>query len=127
MTQGRRKLCIETIALFVVGAVFVGVGGFLCITAYRARRADAAAADAADRELGAPLAALSNALRPERRTDGVDFGDPSLAAYDYFTAVYDLSAHMVYLPDGERLEAHSGQGPLRDDSSHVDVRDLMSM
>jgi len=48
MTQGRRKLCIETIALFVVGAVFVGVGGFLCITAYRARRADAAAADAAD-------------------------------------------------------------------------------
>ena len=74
-------------------------------------------------ELGARLAALSNALRPERRADGVDLGDPSLAAYDHFTAVYDLNAHTVYLPDGERLEAHSGLGPLRDDPSHVDVRD----
>ncbi len=38
------------------------------------------------------------------------------------TAVYDISAHTVYLPSGERLEAHSGLGPYFDDPSHVHVR-----
>ena len=32
------------------------------------------------------------------------------AGYDRFTAVYDISARTVYLPDGTRLEAHSGLG-----------------
>jgi Protein of unknown function (DUF2778) len=35
--------------------------------------------------------------------------------YDRQTAVYDISAHMVYLPDGTRLEAHSGLGSRLDD------------
>jgi hypothetical protein len=41
--------------------------------------------------------------------------------YDRQTAVYDISAQMVYLPDGTRLEAHSGLGSKMDDpkSSHV--------
>lgn len=39
--------------------------------------------------------------------------------YDRQTAVYDISAHVVYLPDGETLEAHSGMGRLRDDPEHV--------
>ena len=41
--------------------------------------------------------------------------------YDRQTAVYDISAHMVYLPDGTRLEAHSGLGSRIDDprSSHM--------
>ena len=41
--------------------------------------------------------------------------------YDRQTAVYDISAQMVYLPDGTRLEAHSGLGSRMDDpkSSHV--------
>jgi Protein of unknown function (DUF2778) len=43
--------------------------------------------------------------------------------YDKFTAVYDLSAHTVYLPDGSSLEAHSGLGELIDDPSHVEERD----
>lgn len=30
------------------------------------------------------------------------------------TAVYDISAHTVYLPNGERLEAHSGLGSAHD-------------
>jgi hypothetical protein len=38
------------------------------------------------------------------------------------TAVYDISAHTVYLPSGERLEAHSGLGPYFDDPGHVHVR-----
>ena len=35
--------------------------------------------------------------------------------YDRHTAVYDISAHTVYLPDGTRLEAHSGLGSRLDD------------
>ncbi len=38
------------------------------------------------------------------------------------TAVYDISAHVVYLPNGERLEAHSGLGGLMDDARAVSVR-----
>jgi hypothetical protein len=49
---------------------------------------------------------------------------PDLAAlgYDSQTAVYDISAHAVYLPNGMTLEAHSGIGHLRDDPDHVDQR-----
>lgn len=34
-------------------------------------------------------------------------------------AIYDISAHTVYLPDGTRLEAHSGLGSRLDDPRHV--------
>jgi hypothetical protein len=44
------------------------------------------------------------------------------ARYDRFTAVYDVAAHTVYLPDGTRLEAHSGLGDRLDDPSHVNER-----
>jgi hypothetical protein len=37
------------------------------------------------------------------------------------TAVYDITARTVYMPDGTRLEAHSGLGDLMDDPSHVDL------
>jgi hypothetical protein len=48
---------------------------------------------------------------------------PDLASlgYDGLTAVYDISAHAVYLPSGLILEAHSGMGSLRDDPEHVSV------
>jgi hypothetical protein len=45
-----------------------------------------------------------------------------LAPYDLDTAVYDISAHTVYLPDGTRLEAHSGKGARLDDPSSARVR-----
>lgn len=38
------------------------------------------------------------------------------------TAVYDISARMVYMPNGERLEAHSGLGQFMDDPRHVHRR-----
>jgi hypothetical protein len=38
------------------------------------------------------------------------------------TAVYDISAHMVYLPNGEKLEAHSGRGRKIDDPRYVNVQ-----
>jgi hypothetical protein len=44
------------------------------------------------------------------------------ARYDQYTAVYDISAHTVYLPDGTQLEAHSGLGAMMDDPRHVDLR-----
>jgi Tlde1 domain len=44
--------------------------------------------------------------------------------YDRDTAVYDITAHMVYLPDGTKLEAHSGLGSYLDDphSSRIRMR-----
>ena len=44
------------------------------------------------------------------------------APYDRSTAVYDISAHMVYLPDGTRLEAHSGLGDKLDDPHSANIR-----
>ncbi|MFY9832656.1 MAG: tlde1 domain-containing protein, partial [Methylocystis sp.] len=45
-----------------------------------------------------------------------------LAGYDQWTAVYDISAHTVYLPNGTTLEAHSGLGDRLDDPRHVRER-----
>src|ERR1700729_2846390 len=42
--------------------------------------------------------------------------------YDRTTAVYDITAHKVYMPDGTALEAHSGLGALLDDPRHADVK-----
>jgi hypothetical protein len=41
---------------------------------------------------------------------------------DSRTAVYDISARRVYLPNGEKLEAHSGLGDKIDDPQYVHVR-----
>lgn len=38
------------------------------------------------------------------------------------TAVYDISARVVIMPNGEKLEAHSGLGPLMDDPNNVHVK-----
>jgi len=75
---------------------------------------------------GAPQpsgAVLANAV-PESGVLGdarsATFGP--LARYDRWTAVYDISAHTVYLPNGTRLEAHSGLGDRLDDPRHVRER-----
>ncbi|MDE2603041.1 MAG: DUF2778 domain-containing protein [Bradyrhizobium sp.] len=44
------------------------------------------------------------------------------ALYDRQTAVYDISAHIVYLPDGTKLEAHSGLGSSLDDPRSANIR-----
>jgi hypothetical protein len=63
-----------------------------------------------------------------------DFGDAGMAGpakaspmgaaapYDRSTAVYDISARAVYLPDGTKLEAHSGLGSKLDDPRYVHVK-----
>jgi Protein of unknown function (DUF2778) len=43
--------------------------------------------------------------------------------YGQWTAVYDLTAHTVYLPSGTRLEAHSGLGDRLDDPHYVSEKD----
>lgn len=98
----------------------------------------------ADLESRAGSALADNAARPDDRTllqklsdllpghiklaslepDGGLFRQgPDLASlgYDNLTAVYDISAHAVYLPNGMSLEAHSGMGSLKDDPEHVSV------
>lgn len=56
--------------------------------------------------------------------DGLFAEKPDLGAlgYDSQTAVYDISARAVYLPNSGKLEAHSGLGSLMDDPSHVNQR-----
>jgi hypothetical protein len=44
------------------------------------------------------------------------------APYDRQTAVYDITARTVYLPDGTKLEAHSGLGAKLDDPRYVHVK-----
>jgi Protein of unknown function (DUF2778) len=61
-----------------------------------------------------PVLAYADADGATTPVDGV---------YDHTTAVYDISAHKVYLPDGTTLEAHSGLGAMLDDPDHADVRD----
>jgi hypothetical protein len=42
---------------------------------------------------------------------------------DAHTAIYDISAHRVYLPNGQTLEAHSGFGDRLDDPRYVSEKD----
>jgi hypothetical protein len=57
---------------------------------------------------------------------GLLSGGPDLTSlgYDNLTAVYDISARTVYLPNGSKLEAHSGFGSLMDDPGHVSERNV---
>lgn len=60
-----------------------------------------------------------------RQTDpapAIDAQSGPLRGYDRWTAVYDISAHRVYLPNGRQLEAHSGLGSRLDDPRYVHER-----
>jgi len=51
------------------------------------------------------------------------FGAAALrSGYDQYTAVYSISARAVFLPDGTRLEAHSGLGDRLDNPRYVSER-----
>jgi Tlde1 domain len=70
---------------------------------------------------GRPASSLTLAFASDD-TSSLGNHNPALGLYDRSTAVYDISAHKVYLPDGTTLEAHSGLGPLLDDPSHPEVK-----
>ncbi len=87
------------------------------------------AAQPADRTLLQKLsdllpARLSLASLPPN--GGLFSSGPDLGAlgYDSLTAVYDISARTVYMPNGGRLEAHSGMGAMMDDPRYVSERDV---
>ena len=50
--------------------------------------------------------------------------DLTSSGLDSVTAVYDISGRAVYLPNGSKLEAHSGLGNLKDDPTHVNERNV---
>jgi len=56
--------------------------------------------------------------------DGLFRSGPDLGSlgYDSFTAVYDISAQAVYLPNGMKLEAHSGLGSRMDKVDSIGER-----
>jgi hypothetical protein len=66
-------------------------------------------------------------LPPTDPRQGLRSDDPrrdpgSLLGPYHKTAIYDISARKVYLPDGRALEAHSGLGAKRDDPRFVHVK-----
>lgn len=54
--------------------------------------------------------------------DSNRFTPAATGPIDQYTAVYDVTAAIVYLPDGTKLEAHSGLGPMKDKPQHAHVR-----
>jgi hypothetical protein len=59
---------------------------------------------------------------PRRATPVVPPGSTPVINRNSGVAIYDISAATVYLPDGERLEAHSGLGYMVDNPRYVDRR-----
>jgi len=75
-------------------------------------------------EGGAAARARAGAPAAADRASGFSFFSRPAPppGYDQWTAVYDISARTVYLPDGTRLEAHSGLGDKLDDPRFVSER-----
>ncbi len=65
---------------------------------------------------------FANPMTPGLRRPST-MGSLLASGYDKWTAVYDITGRSVYLPDGTRLEAHSGLGDSLDDPRYVNVRD----
>jgi hypothetical protein len=78
-----------------------------------------------ERLFGKPAAGLQLAFAaPDGgvTSDGESLTLGRIPQYNQFTAVYDISARKVYLPDGITLEAHSGLGNMMDDPRSADRR-----
>jgi hypothetical protein len=70
---------------------------------------------------GTALAYAAPESSPRELAPGVKLS-PAPTAAEPGTALYDISARVVYMPNGERLEAHSGLGDKIDDPRFVHVR-----
>ena len=77
-----------------------------------------APAPLAPRSAASPSPPVNTAIRPPKLRQA------SLSASDgqNRTAIYDISSQMVYLPDGRKLEAHSGLGSYMDDPRYVEIK-----
>jgi Protein of unknown function (DUF2778) len=74
----------------------------------------------APRPAAAP--ALASAAKQRVRTADLSQELSSLPPADTHTAVYDIAARTVYMPNGRRLEAHSGLGNLMDNPSFISAK-----
>jgi hypothetical protein len=95
------------------------------------RATDAVASRAPGFELASASATV--ALPSEPRSRSLDSGPrvrpndiaSAVAAFsepDSKIAIYDIAAHTVYMPNGDKLEAHSGLGERLDNPRYVNVR-----
>jgi hypothetical protein len=64
-----------------------------------------------------PAGVSKKQLRIAEASAPQDLSSPPDA--DDHTAIYDIAAQRVYLPNGQRLEAHSGMGNYLDDPRYV--------
>lgn len=95
-------------------------------------RPDGAARAATARTTPLPIEPQVASLPPQPEQPGILdklFGDPDRSAKAFLaanpnTALYDITRRAVYLPDGEKLEAHSGFGQWMDDPTSVARKDL---
>jgi hypothetical protein len=69
----------------------------------------------------APSSPLASAAKKRLHIADASPDANSLQA-DSHTAIYDIAARTVYLPNGRRLEAHSGLGDLMDDPRYINVK-----
>jgi hypothetical protein len=78
-----------------------------------------------DRDAGAfPTSAPANVPKKQFHIEKALEDSISPSDADGHTAIYDIAAHTVYLPNGQRLEAHSGLGRRLDDPRYVSEKDL---
>jgi len=56
--------------------------------------------------------------------EGPDHAAEAMLVANPKTAIYDIQKRVVYLPDGEKLEAHSGYGKWKDDPTSVKRKNL---
>jgi hypothetical protein len=65
---------------------------------------------------------VADVAKKRIRTADLSKDSGSGSGADSRTAIYDIADHTVYLPNGRRLEAHSGLGSLMDDARYVNVK-----
>jgi hypothetical protein len=86
-------------------------------------KAETAKAEAAKSEAAKSASAQGASAPPKRiRTADLSQDLSSILKPANRTAVYDIVAHTVYLPNGRRLEAHSGLGGHMDDPRSINVK-----
>src|SRR5262249_58729059 len=72
----------------------------------------------------APFVSSPPASAPRKRVATAEPSNHLISSVDNDsrTAIYDIAARTVYLPNGRRLEAHSGLGSHMDDARYVSLR-----
>jgi hypothetical protein len=83
---------------------------------------DKATALASGRAIPKPAASTPLPAKKPVRVADLSQDSSSLPSADSHTAIYDISARTVYMPNGRRLEAHSGLGDLMDDTRAIKVK-----